>query len=203
MIVYLKGKIKAKNHQSVTIENNGIGYEVILCPHSIENISLNEEREIYISESFSIYEGTTLYGFTSYDHKNIFELFRNSIPGTGAKKAMEYLNKALKSTTEFKKAILKNDTKLLTGIFGFTPKTAEKILSSLKDKIKDVFSEEEKEIHSSYDILKYNDVLNALVSLGYKSGISKEILEEISNEIDMKNLKTEEILKIALKKINK
>jgi len=200
MIVYLKGKIKDKAEKSVIIENNGIGYEVILCPHSLENISLNEEREIYISESFSMYEGTILYGFLSSDHKNIFELFRNSIPDTGSKKAMEYLNKALKSTTEFKKAILKNDIKLLTEIFGFRPKTAEKILSAVKDKIKDVFKEEKE---TSYDIIKYNDVLNALISLGYKTGTAKEVLEEISNEIDMKNSKTEEILKIALKKINK
>jgi Holliday junction resolvasome RuvABC DNA-binding subunit len=34
-----------------------------------------------------MYGGTALYGFLSAEEKSIFELFRDAIPATGAKKA--------------------------------------------------------------------------------------------------------------------
>ena len=46
--------------------------------------------------------GVTLYGFLTLEDKEIFLLLRE-IPGTGAKKAMDYLDKILKSAPDFRR----------------------------------------------------------------------------------------------------
>ena len=81
---------------------------------------------LHIAESVAMYGGgVTLYGFLTPSDKAMFLTFRDCVPGTGAKKALEYLDKASKSLPDFRRAVLDKDAKVLTGVFGFTRKTAD------------------------------------------------------------------------------
>ena len=71
--------------------------------------------------------------FSSLEEKEIYLLLRE-IPGTGSKKALEYLDKISKSAPDFRRAILEGDSRALVSLFGFTKKTAEKMIVALKDR---------------------------------------------------------------------
>ena len=98
-----------------------------MAQQSIASLEKGQEVTVYVTESLSPYDGTSLYGFLSKDEKQLFLLFKENISGTGPKKAMEFLSKALRSLPDFHKAISTKDPKILTAIFGFTAKTAQKL----------------------------------------------------------------------------
>ncbi|PIS46976.1 MAG: hypothetical protein COT17_05870, partial [Elusimicrobia bacterium CG08_land_8_20_14_0_20_51_18] len=178
--------------------------EIRFCENSLNAFAVGEEREFYISQSFSMYEGAVFYGFLSSEHRDIFELFRKAVPNTGAKKALDYLNKTLKSPGDFKRAVLKNDVKQLTGIFGFTAKTAEKIIAALKDRISEIKTELSGDEGSpSYESGRYADAMNALVSLGYKPAAARDTVSGIISELKGEDRSPEEIIKMALRKLSR
>ncbi|MEK7721908.1 MAG: OB-fold domain-containing protein, partial [Elusimicrobiota bacterium] len=136
MLAYLRGRIVLKNPGSVVIETGGVGYEVFLCEPSLAALGPDGgTTEFFIAESISMYGGTALYGFISKEEKSLFDLFRDAVPNTGARKALDYLGKAVKSMPDFIGAVTAKDSKRLTAIFGFTAKTSEKLISALKDKL--------------------------------------------------------------------
>jgi len=136
MIAYLKGRVVAKGAESAIIETGGLGYEVFFCEPSLETLGQEGAiAEAFIAESISMYGGTALYGFRSLEEKKLFDLLRDAVPNTGAKKAMDYLGKAVRSMSEFSGAVAAKDAKRLTAIFGFTAKTADKLIAALKDKL--------------------------------------------------------------------
>ena len=111
MIAYLKGQILEVNEESAIIVCGGVGYEVNLAKGSAQELESGREAVLYIAESISPYDGTVLYGFLSKEDKELWALFKSAIPNTGAKKALEYLNKALRSVADFHNAIVKRDPK--------------------------------------------------------------------------------------------
>ena len=204
MIAYLRGKLLSKNSDSVVLEAGGVGYEVNMCVISAENLPpVGEEAALHISESLSMYSGTMLYGFVSNDEKELFELFK-TVPKTGAKKALDYLSKAQKSLPDFRNAIIKKDFKLLTGIFGFTKKTAEKLALALKDKVENLSISGSLKLNvAGMDTGKCAQVFDALTSLGFKNSQAKKAIDSIQNEDMTGEEKMEDVLKMALKNLAK
>ena len=69
---YIKGIVVDKGEDTVVIDNNGIGYEII-CPYSISmNLPLaGEEAKIWIYQSVRE-DDITLYGFVTPQMKDMF-----------------------------------------------------------------------------------------------------------------------------------
>lgn len=199
MLAYLKGRVLSKSAQSAVIETGGVGYEVFFCAASLEALEVSAQTEVFIAESISMYGGTALYGFLSAEEKSIFELFRDAIPATGAKKALDYLSKALRSLPDFKRAVTNNDLKLLVTIFGFTAKTAEKISQALKDKIRELVISGQEKIKGAYSPdAPYAQAMSALCALGFKPGEARGALESALSGAPNTDT-TETLLKKALK----
>lgn len=203
MIAYLKGKILEVKEDGVIIVCSGVGYEVNLARSCALELSVGQEAALYIAESISPYDGTVLYGFLNKEDKELWLLFKTAIPNTGPKKAMEFLNKALRSVADFHNAILKRDPKILTGIFGFTSKTAEKLINSLKDKMDAVTVQGESKIKVLDDTPYLSGVLEALGALGYSAAEARRAMEKLHNEGINPNDKIENIIKEALRVLKK
>ncbi len=203
MIAYLKGTILETKDDSVIIVCGGVGYEVNMAHSSALELASGAEAALYISESISPYDGTVLYGFLSKEDKELWTLFKTAIPNTGAKKSLEYLNKALRSVADFHAAIIKRDPKILTGIFGFTSKTAEKLINSLKDKMDAVTIQGTPKIKVEGDAPYMSGVLEALTALGYSAQESRRAIEQLYNEGIDPNDKIEHIIKEALRVLKK
>lgn len=184
MIAYLKGEIIRARAENVIISVNGVGYCVNMAPVSAEALAQGEEAELFIAQSFSQFDGPLLYGFLNEGEQDLFELFRAEIPKTGAKKALEYLNKALKSLPDFKAAITKGDDRILRSIFGFSPKTSEKLIAALRDKMDALSISGEARIHESGlgSEPRLEQVLSALTSLGYTAPQARKALAALDQE---------------------
>lgn len=187
---------------SVVILVGGVGYEVCVTPADLSSFEKGQNVALYIAESISPYDGTMLYGFVSKEDKQMWNLFRDSIPNTGAKKAMELLNKALRSVADFHNAITKRDPKILTSIFGFTAKTADKLIHALQDKMDAVSVQGVAKI-KVVDEPYMAEVVAALSALGYTAAESRHAMDKIYALGLSPTEKTENIIRMALKVLKK
>lgn len=201
MIAYLRGTVAFKSAESAVIEANGVGYEVFFCEPSLEALGPEgSPAEVFIAESISMYGGTALYGFLSREEKLLFDLLRDAVPNTGAKKAMDYLGKAVKSLPDFTAAVAAKDPKPLTAIFGFTAKTAEKLIAALKDKLPS------SGLAGTPGRLgaapaAYTQAMNALTALGFRASDARAALEEAAAEAGPAAA-AEAIIRLALKRLS-
>lgn len=203
MIAYLKGEVLEVKEDGVILLCGGIGYEVTLAHSSALELTAGTQAALYIAESISPYDGTMLYGFLNKEDKALWLLFKTAIPNTGPKKALEFLNKALRSVADFHNAILQRDPKILTGIFGFTSKTAEKLINSLKNKMDAVTVQGESKIKVMDEAPYMSGVLEALSALGYSAAESRRAMEKLYAEGINPNDKIENIIKEALRVLKK
>lgn len=208
MIAYLKGTLLEKGDDRVTLETGGIGYEVFVPATTLRRLGeLGENAELFISESIGMYGGgTTLYGFGSAQEKEIFICLRENVPSTGAKKALEHLDKASKSLADFRQAILEGDARILTELLGFTHKTAERLIASLKDKlVPEPGSGFSASARSSSVAVQgattqtVQKALDLLATLGYKPAESRLMLQAVSTELRGRTADIEELIRLALK----
>ncbi len=204
MYNYIKGKIVELELEKnlCIIEVYGIGYEIYVSKNVIEKLNVGQEIKFFIEEIVGgFYSGglPSLYGFLSKEEKQIFLAFKNNLSNVGPKKALEYLDKVSKNLTEFWLAVQSKNYKTLTSLFGFRQSSAEKIISSLyetksvKTKVLNEFS--------GINVSRYEEIFSALINLGYK----EYLVRQVTNEILQKNSNVKEIselIKLALNKIS-
>ncbi len=205
-IASLRGRVIDSENERLVVEVSGVGYEVFVSRSVLERASSMQNQETVfqiVSVSGMYGGGETLYGFLTKEEKEAFLLFKDNIPGTGAKKALEYMEKAAKSFPDFRRAIIEKDAKVLAGIFGFTSKTADKLIAGLKDKMGQAsWSGPEKMKHFQIPAdASLSRALSALSALGYKNMEARTALQAVMDENGAANLAAEEIVRLALKKL--
>ncbi|MBI3553674.1 MAG: Holliday junction branch migration protein RuvA [Elusimicrobia bacterium] len=207
MIASLRGTVQAKETERVVLEVAGVGYEVSVTAATAEQLpNIGHPAFLHVVESFAMYGGgAAYYGFASPADKGMFLAFKDHVPSTGAKKALEYLDKASKSLPDFRRAILEKDGKILTGVFGFTKKTADKLIDALKDKLEGhpVPGHERFLKTDSPDLPSsaLSQALSGLTALGYKPTEARAALAAVTEETSGKKLDAEQILRLALKRL--
>ena len=179
MIGSLRGSLLHKEPGHVLLEVSGIGYEVNVPVALFESLpDMGQEVQLFVVESMAMYGGgVTLYGFSSREDKEIYLLLRE-IPGTGSKKALEYLDKIAKSSPDFRRAILDNDIRTLVSLFGFTKKTAEKMVVSLKERLAGLRLAG-KEKFATAVAPETSEAIAALIQLGYREREAREAIERL------------------------
>ncbi|MBQ8033136.1 MAG: hypothetical protein IJ266_04200 [Elusimicrobiaceae bacterium] len=203
MIAYLNGTVLETREDGVILVCGGVGYEITIPASAVTELVTGAQASFYIAESISPYDGTVLYGFAHKEDKELWYLFKTAIPNTGPKKAMEYLNKALRSVADFHQAIVSRDPKILTSIFGFTAKTAEKLINSLKDKMDGVSIQGETKIKVVGEVPYMAGVMEALSALGYSTAEARRALEKLNAQGIKPTEKLENIVKEALRVLTK
>ncbi|MBN1823553.1 MAG: Holliday junction branch migration protein RuvA [Endomicrobiales bacterium] len=180
MIDHIKGIIEKKTVECVVIEAGGVGYKVHVPVSTSQGLPpAGKEAKLFVFESVGIYSGgTTLYGFETEEKREIFVLLKEEVPGAGAKKALDYFDKVTKSLPDFRRCVVNKDVPSLTGIFGFTRKTAEKLIVSLKDKIGAVAVSGREKWASGPGTSPENDAVQGLVALGYRENQSREAVQK-------------------------
>jgi Holliday junction DNA helicase RuvA len=207
VIASLRGVILVKDLESVVLDVGGVGHEIHVTSATASKLPApGGETLLFIVASFAMYGGgETLYGFLSQPEKAMFCAFRDEIPGTGAKKALEFLDKASKSLPDFRRAVMDRDEKLLCGVFGFTKKTATKIVDSLKGKIDEVRVAGSPHFQPAGETVpstgSWGQALNALEALGYKFSDARTALQALAEEHGGKDVPTEQLVRQALKRL--
>ena len=207
MISSLRGPVLAKARDKVVLEAGGVGYEVSVTPATADALPApGQGALLHIAESVALYGGgVTLYGFLTPSDKEMFLTLRDCVPSTGAKKALEYLDKAAKSLPDFRRAVLEKDAKVLTGVFGFTRKTAEKLIDGLKDRIEAVAAPGAERLAraggAGVPAGAMSQALSALAALGYKPAEARAALSAVAEEHPGEALDAERIIRLALKRL--
>lgn len=194
MISYIKGVIDTVEHDKVIIENNNMGYNVLMSQSATEVLGQGEEIKIYTYLHVKE-DAMQLFGFLS---KNELEMFKKliSVSGVGPKGGLAILSALPENNLQM--AIISGDAKAISKAQGIGAKTAQRIIIELKDKID---LEEMLEVSSeaiSFDNSIQSDAIDALIALGYSKTESFNAVKKISVD---ENMDVEDILKLALKNI--
>ncbi|MBF0710198.1 MULTISPECIES: Holliday junction branch migration protein RuvA [unclassified Gemella] len=157
MYAYIDGIVKEINPTNLVVENNGIGYEIVVPnPYTY---GLDENIRIYINQQVRE-DSNTLYGFNSKEQKKVFLLLLK-VKGVGPKSALAILAGA--NSSDIIKAIESSDVNYMTKFPGVGKKSAQQIILDLQGKV-DFIAEERKPVKSNAHLV---DALLALEALGY------------------------------------
>src|SRR6478609_2515063 len=168
MITFLKGTLVDALPTQVTIDVQGVGYDVLIPLSSFEKLP-QPGQAIKILTHLAVREDAqTLYGFMSGPERELFRLLINNVSGIGPKIALNVLSGI--SVTAFRGAVANADIKSLSQISGVGKKTAERIVVELKDKIGPAGAWEASSAQRSLapEDQKVNDAVLALLALGFK-----------------------------------
>lgn len=158
MYGYIKGIITKITPKNIIIENNEIGYLIIVAnPY---NYKLNEKYTIYTYQ-YVKEDIIDLYGFNSYDEKDLF-LKLISVSGIGPKSALSIL--ASGSVKEIIQAIENHNDAYLRKFPGIGEKASKQIILDLKGKVN---YESLDSTTTPQNSDKLSDVEGALIALGY------------------------------------
>jgi len=185
MIAHLRGKLLAKHPNQAIVETAGVGYDLtISVPTFSELPTAGAEVALHIHTHVRE-DQIALYGFLRPSEKLLFEKLM-TVSGIGPKLAITILSGM--AADEMAGAIRGNDVARLTRIPGVGKKTAERMVLELRDKLPPV-SGIATPIVSTMSTME-EDVLSALVNLGYQRPAAEKALQNvIKNGID-KNDKT-------------
>lgn len=184
MIAYLKGNLAFKSIEYVIVEVNKIGYKVYVSKTDIDKLEdLGSEVKLYTYMRVRE-DDISLYGFLSSEELSMFELLI-SVGGIGAKSAIAILSNITPS--KFALAIITNDVNSIKKLPGVGPKTAQRIILELKDKIKteDAISTEDlKESEENAKTTKEDEeeLIQALQVLGYRRYEINGVLSKIKTD---------------------
>ena len=173
MISHLKGTVEKVTDNSLIIDVNGVGYNVICSSRTISAASRISGIVHLFTELIVREDSWTIYGFISEKEKFWFNTL-TLVQGVGGKAAVSILS-AL-SDDDIYNAFLSGDKNLFTRADGIGAKLATRIISELKDKI---IGKMEASFVTSQQIPEssvVNDTMSALINLGYqKSDVCKAI----------------------------
>lgn len=202
MIGYIKGIIDEIGIDYILIENNGIGYKLLVSTTTLSQLSTGQEAKIY-TKMIVREDDISLCGFYSKEEEEMFKLL-TSVSKVGTKVGMGILSFA--PPARIQAIIINSDVTAMSKAPGVGKKTAERIILELKDKVGKIvidgldtmenlpLSGKEIAIDNSED-----EAISALIALGYTSSEAQESV----NFVKQPGMDVEVIIKKALEYIMK
>ncbi len=199
MISFLEGKLVESLPTQVTVDVNGVGYEVLIPLSSFDKLP-SPGNSVKLLTHLAVREDAhVLYGFMTSPEREMFRLLVNNVSGIGPKIALNVLSGM--NVTALRGAVANGDVKALSQISGVGKKTAERIVVELKDKIGAAGAWEAASAARglSASDQKVNDAVLALIALGFKQ---VEAHESIRGALSLLGEKAtvEDLVRACLKK---
>src|ERR1700743_1142223 len=194
MYAYIDGKLAFKSPSYVVIDAGGVGYHI--------NISLNTYSKLADTERCKLFtwlhvkeDAHTLYGFADEGERRLF-LHLISISGIGPNTGRMMLSSI--PPHEIQTAIINGNVSLIQRIKGIGPKSAQRIILELQDKLR----KEGPDTLTAAPLNKTakDEALSALVMLGFARNAAEKALEQEINKTS-ENLTVEQLIKAALKSL--
>ncbi|MGV8056516.1 MAG: Holliday junction branch migration protein RuvA [Smithellaceae bacterium] len=198
MIALICGKIAYKGISSIVVDIGGVGYRVFIplttfyqLPEAGELVTLHVHT--HVKE-----DAINLFGFYTVQERDFFQLMI-SVSGIGPKLAMGIISGI--PIHDLLQAISRSDVGKLVSIPGVGRKMAERLILELKEKvIKKMMIEQipaADDQRKAGEMIK-EDVLSALVNLGYKNNTAKDALDKVM-QLSEEDLTLDALLKKTLK----
>jgi len=189
MIRLLEGQIAVESLNGLVISVGGVGYYV----HTTKKIPRVIGTTLRLHTHLAVREtALDLYGFQTEIELEFFELLL-TIPKIGPKSALQILDQA--DVNLIVEAVNLQDAGHLSKLSGIGNKTAEKIVTSLKDKV-GMFNLNNNSVTSEATQI-YTDAFDTLITLGYNPMSIRQVLDTIDNPES-----TSSLIKLALKELS-
>lgn len=181
MIVKIEGKLEKLEPYSAVIQLNGIGYEVMLPPYCVNQLSDKIGTDIVIC-TMQYFEGSPgggnsiprLIGFLNSDERDFFKKY-TGIKGMGIKKAMKSLTLPVETIAA---AIENADEKTLNSLAGIGKKMSKQIINELKGKVRAFAGAMEKTAAERTQLQPYQvEALEILIAWGEKRNEMIELIQ--------------------------
>ncbi len=179
MINAIIGQLICVNPQSVTILGGSIEFELIISSQTSARLSAlqgSDRANVRLLSYLQHKEDSmVLFGFLDEDERRLFlELIK--VNGIGPKQAMKILSGV--KVKDFIQALDTSDVNFLKRIPGLGAKTSQKIILALRDTLVFTTESSRPERVISGESKKYEDVIEALVEMGYDK---RKVLETIGS----------------------
>lgn len=197
MIDSIFGNLIKKEPTFAVVDMDGLRLKINITIATFEKLSsigTSLELMTYLHVREDILD---LYGFSDDTERDVF-LKLIGVSGIGPRSAISILSGA--TPKDFKQRIIAEDVKSLTIIPGIGPKTAKRIILELKEKFVGEDVDITNLIGADQTSDEIKDVVQALLSLGYKRGQINESLKKLK-ETDELDGSLELIIKKALSKM--
>lgn len=174
MITFLQGTLTDSLPTQVTVDVNGVGYEVLIPLSSFDRLPSPGQKVKILTHLTVREDAHILYGFMTEAEREMFRMLINTVSGIGPKTALNILSGI--NVTAFRGAVANGDTKMLSQISGVGKKTAERIIIELKDRVGKAGALEATSAQRALSDVdqKLNDAVLALMALGFKPAEAHE-----------------------------
>jgi Holliday junction DNA helicase RuvA len=204
MIEYIKGILADITPTYAVIEAAGVGYaiHIALPTYSALVGKENTETKLFVTEI--IREDThDLFGFFTRGERELF-LMLMTVSGIGANTARMIMSAY--SASEIRQIIATGNSRALSQVKGLGPKTAQRIIVDLKDKVLKIEMESLEQGTKNQDILLVpaqmdsevkQEAVSALTMLGFAAAASGKVVDKILKAEPQASV--EQVIKQALK----
>jgi Holliday junction DNA helicase RuvA len=191
MIGRIAGALLEKHPPLVLVDVGGVGYEIDVPMSTFYNLPATGQTVTLVTHLVVREDAHLLYGFGSQEERSAFRQLLK-VSGIGAKIALGVLSGM--SVADLSHAVASQEVGRLTKIPGIGKKTAERLLLELRDKVVASGAATSGESVSGDS----NDVLNALLALGYNEREAQSALKHVPA-----GLSVSEAIRQALKSLSK
>ena len=180
MIAHLRGQILSKSPNAVVLDCGGVGYELAISVATYTELGGSGTQASLHVHTHVREDALLLFGFKEIAEKRLFEKLL-TISGIGPKLAITVLSGI--SAERLVGAIRGGDHATLTKIPGIGKKTAERVVLELKDKLDDMLGSTPASEPARPSLgAVAEDVLSALVNLGYPRAAAQKAVETAGKE---------------------
>ncbi|MBV6304810.1 Holliday junction branch migration protein RuvA [Candidimonas humi] len=178
MIGRITGTLLEKTPPTVCIDVAGVGYEIDVPMSTFYDLPETGAR-VSLHTHLAVREDAhTLYGFSTASQRSTFRALIK-VSGIGARTALAVLSGM--TVEELADAVTRQETGRLTRVPGIGKKTAERLLLELRGKLGADLGHAAAGAPAS----GRDDILNALLSLGYSNSESQAALKKLPDDVDV------------------
>ena len=219
MIASLSGKLTLIGKSEIVLEVNGVGYLLNVSSKLITSLDEIGSKLTLFTDLQIRDDKIVIYGFASSKDQNIFKLLQ-TVQGVGPRAALSILSTL--NVEELILAISSGDKAMISRADGVGPKVAGRITSELVEKVsslnnnisnnsisKKIPITLQKELNNNINSdlsLEVEDIISALVNLGYSRSDVFSVVMRIKKDFSLnnknKNFTVSQIVPIALKELS-
>jgi holliday junction DNA helicase RuvA len=196
VIAHLAGRVLRKSPQEVVVDVGGVGYRVTIPLSTFYRLGAEGEPAALRVHTHVREETIALFGFLTTAEHELFEKLIG-VAGVGPKLAVNILSGI--ESDDLMDALRGGDLPRLTRIPGVGRKTAERLVLELKDKMPPAASAPAAPPEGGG--ADREDVLSALVHLGYSRAEAERAVERAAREGGERRF--EELLRHALRALSR
>lgn len=201
MIDYIRGSLTELSPALAVIDAAGVGYAVNIALPTYSFLQPHENKEVRLFVTEIIREDThDLFGFPTKGERALFDLLL-TVSGIGANTARMIMSAF--SAGEARQLIATGNARQLSQVKGLGPKTAQRVIVDLKDKVLKIDLGQTDTPDTAADLVAADlspirqEAVSALTMLGFAASPSGKAVDKILQ--DTPSATVEQVIRMALK----